>query len=272
MVQNGQWDPDTFSLSAGALDEGISGVAGIGGRKGGHAFFRNGFGARLPGVPTVPGPLNLPSHDPETTTRNPGIRNAESPIPGVVPVRNQSSVQSQTAVQSSSQADGVPVVASIDDILRGTTPSAPQQVTPQWESVPGVQDSVRVTAVPREQAPQAIPPGNSLRDGTVVAVGPRPQSVDAALREVTASVPGEPVPNQGVPGQVVQERFVPGSIVPARITPERVVPGQVGPERVGSERVAPDPVAPDVVVPVRRSEQGAEPESVDASIRIAPSE
>jgi hypothetical protein len=58
LAQEHKWTPDTFSTTAGALDEGISGLAGIGGRKGGHRYYTGMLG----GV-GVPDPkIHVPDH------------------------------------------------------------------------------------------------------------------------------------------------------------------------------------------------------------------
>jgi hypothetical protein len=44
LVQGGGWSPDTFSLTAGAVDEGITGLAGMGRRKGGCRFYADALG------------------------------------------------------------------------------------------------------------------------------------------------------------------------------------------------------------------------------------
>ncbi|HET9657509.1 MAG TPA: hypothetical protein VFP72_19310 [Kineosporiaceae bacterium] len=46
-AQHQGWKPDTFSTTAGAIDEGISGLAGLGGRKGGHRYY-TGMGTPPP--------------------------------------------------------------------------------------------------------------------------------------------------------------------------------------------------------------------------------
>ena len=60
-VQNGHWLPDTFSLTAGAIDEGVTSVAGIGRRN--RAAGMAPFGAPSGGV-SVPGPIELGGQDP----------------------------------------------------------------------------------------------------------------------------------------------------------------------------------------------------------------
>ncbi|HET9654870.1 MAG TPA: hypothetical protein VFP72_05925, partial [Kineosporiaceae bacterium] len=70
-AQHQGWKPDTFSLTAGAVDEGIGGLAGIGGRKGGHRYYRSMFGNRgsLPGTDiTIPDKITIDRADPGTDT------------------------------------------------------------------------------------------------------------------------------------------------------------------------------------------------------------
>ena len=54
LVQNGQWSPDTFSLTAGAADEGITAVAGNGRRS---RAARGAANLKVPGVDAFPSPL-----------------------------------------------------------------------------------------------------------------------------------------------------------------------------------------------------------------------
>src|SRR5512141_1315595 len=67
-VQGQGWSPDTFSITAGGIDEGVSGLAGMGGRKGGHHYYK----ALLAGSTRVPDvDIHIPdkiSLDPTGTT------------------------------------------------------------------------------------------------------------------------------------------------------------------------------------------------------------
>ncbi|HET9654527.1 MAG TPA: hypothetical protein VFP72_04185 [Kineosporiaceae bacterium] len=63
-AQHQGWNPDPFSTTAGALDEGISGAAGLGGRKGGHRYYRGMLGGngktKAPGTGiTIPDRLRI---------------------------------------------------------------------------------------------------------------------------------------------------------------------------------------------------------------------
>ncbi|HET9655243.1 MAG TPA: hypothetical protein VFP72_07805, partial [Kineosporiaceae bacterium] len=60
-AQHQGWNPDTFSTTAGALDEGISGLAGLGGRKGGHRHYTGMLTGN--GRTKVPGTgITVPDH------------------------------------------------------------------------------------------------------------------------------------------------------------------------------------------------------------------
>ncbi|HET9654263.1 MAG TPA: hypothetical protein VFP72_02840 [Kineosporiaceae bacterium] len=52
-AQHQGWNPDPFSTTAGALDEGISGAAGLGGRKGGHRYYRGMLGGGMEATPQI---------------------------------------------------------------------------------------------------------------------------------------------------------------------------------------------------------------------------
>ncbi|HET9654121.1 MAG TPA: toxin glutamine deamidase domain-containing protein, partial [Kineosporiaceae bacterium] len=83
LAQDHKWTPDTFSTTAGAIDEGVSGLAGMGGRKGGSRYYKG----LLPGGAGVPDTnIHIPDHlsiDP-TATGN-GTTEAASALTPVGP-------------------------------------------------------------------------------------------------------------------------------------------------------------------------------------------
>lgn len=88
-VQNGKWRPDTLSVSAGVIDQGVTGAAGIGRRKGGGRFWLDHLRLERLSAGTVPGRL---------------------------PAR---SVPVESAGHGSSPKAALPALGSIAQVLRG---------------------------------------------------------------------------------------------------------------------------------------------------------
>jgi hypothetical protein len=90
MMQGQDWRPDTFSLTAGGADEGITGMARTGGRKSSHRFSMKtlGFGPKDgSNQPQIPGPISI-DHAPAAALTGAGApAGKHAPAGDQIPVR-----------------------------------------------------------------------------------------------------------------------------------------------------------------------------------------
>ncbi|HET9654467.1 MAG TPA: hypothetical protein VFP72_03885, partial [Kineosporiaceae bacterium] len=208
VAQHQGWKPDTFSTTAGAIDEGVSGLAGLGGRKGGHRYYRGMLrgGAGVPDTHiTIPDKISIdpptPGTDPTSTTGNgatPGTGSGTMPGTGTTPTRNSTGAHANganvngangngarpPAADQSPAVDGT-VVASTVEIRRARSPQTPD-LTYLWAPAPPHRVTVVGDGTGRATAPptgwEALDPGGLRAPGTQLPATQLPATQSAATQ------------------------------------------------------------------------------------------
>ncbi|HET9655946.1 MAG TPA: toxin glutamine deamidase domain-containing protein, partial [Kineosporiaceae bacterium] len=182
-AQHQGWKPDTFSTTAGALDEGISGLAGMGGRKGGHRYYTGMLrgGAGVPDTNIhIPDKITL---DPTSAASGPTVtRVAGFPTPAHDGPAGPPSGAPAPLGAPGQKGDSTP--APVDRFMT----SAPAGVSQSLRQS-GTAAASAVTSSPGAARRTITEPGRS-RQAQVPGAGPPPNQAGSAapVRDGTAVV------------------------------------------------------------------------------------
>jgi alpha,alpha-trehalose-phosphate synthase [UDP-forming] len=116
-VQNGSWNPDTFSPAAGAFDEGTTAAARIGRRK---RAARAGSNPKVPSLDTTVNPLALPGQI--MTAHGAGSQLSVPSAPTSLPDRADSPIPSRAGSPPAAMGNVGGPASNTDQILRGLDP------------------------------------------------------------------------------------------------------------------------------------------------------
>ncbi|HET9656095.1 MAG TPA: hypothetical protein VFP72_12120 [Kineosporiaceae bacterium] len=152
-AQHQGWNPDPFSTTAGALDEGISGLAGMGGRKGGHRYYTGMLrgGAGVPDTNIhIPDKISVdptPGAADNTRTGGPGTNTTTGSTPASPPAGGRPPTGDSPPLRRQGQAG----VGGSDPVLERTVegPQAGQELPMTAHTVTGSTVHVQHTQTPR---------------------------------------------------------------------------------------------------------------------------